>query len=52
MMILILHEIRKGKNLNLLESIEIDRLKYDNVLRSDQLDLNSSLLLFELRIPP
>ena len=40
-----LHEIQKGKKLNLLESLEINRLKYDNVLLDDQFDPNSSPLL-------
>ena len=41
----ILHTADKGLKLNALESMEINRRRFDNVLLNDQLDLNSSPLL-------
>lgn len=41
----ILHKENKGKKLNLLESLEINKLKNTNLLLNDQLDLNGSPLL-------
>lgn len=41
----ILHIEDKGKKLNLLESLEINKLKNNNILLNDQLDLNGSPLL-------
>ena len=41
----ILHVENKGKKLNLLESLEIKRLKNSNLLLNDQLELNNSPLL-------
>ena len=41
----ILHVADKGKKLDLLETLEINRLKYKNVLLNDKLDLNNSPLL-------
>ena len=41
----ILHSENKGIKLNLLESLEINKLKNSNLLLNDQLDLNNSPLL-------
>ena len=41
----ILHVSNKGLKLNALESLEINKRKFDNILLNDQLDLNSSPLL-------
>lgn len=41
----ILHVENKGRKLNLLESLEINKLKNSNLLLNDQLDLNRSPLL-------
>ena len=41
----ILHVSNKGLNLNELESLEINKRKFDNILLNDQLDLNSLPLL-------
>ena len=41
----ILHQENKGAKLNLLETIEINRLKYRNILLNNQVDLNCSPLL-------
>ena len=41
----ILHKVNKGIILNLLETLEINRLKNCDVLLNNQLDLNSQPLL-------
>ena len=41
----ILHTEGKGLKLNLLESLEINKLKNTDVLLNDQIDLNNSPLL-------
>ena len=41
----ILHVSNKGLKLNALESLEINKRKFDNILLNDQLDLNTSPLL-------
>ena len=41
----VLHQEQKGEKLNALEALEIDKLRDDNVLLNNQLDLNSSPLL-------
>ena len=41
----ILHVENKGLKLNALESLEINRLKNDDILLNDQIDINSSPLL-------
>ena len=41
----VLHVENKGKKLNFLESLEINRLKNTDILLNDQLELNHSPLL-------
>ena len=41
----VLHQEQKGAKLNALEALETNKLRNDNVLLNDQLDLNSSPLL-------
>ena len=41
----ILHVENKGLKLNALESLEINRLKNNDILLNDQIDINSSPLL-------
>lgn len=41
----ILHSETKGLKLNLLESLEINKLKHTDILLNDQIDLNNSPLL-------
>ena len=41
----ILHIEEKGKKMNVLESLEINKQKFDNILLNDQTDINSSPLL-------
>ena len=38
----ILHQAKKGNRLNLLETLEINNLKFDNASLNNQLDLNNS----------
>ena len=40
----ILHQVEKSNRLNLLETLEINKLRFDNVLLNSQLDLNNSPL--------